>query len=52
MSFKINRFAECLDVLPWPTGLRRLCFDPEIVGSRLGGAGTQFNFSSYTFPVF
>ena len=37
VSFKINRFVDCLDVPPWPTGLRRLCFDPEIVGSRLGG---------------
>ena len=44
VSFKINRFAECLDVLPWPSGIRRLCFDPEIVGSRPEGAGTHFFF--------
>ena len=44
MWFSINRLANCFDVPPWPTGLRRLCFDPEIVGSRSGGAGTQFYF--------
>ena len=44
MWFCINRLANCFDVPPWPTGLRRLCFDPEIVGSRPGGAGTQFYF--------
>ena len=44
VTFKINRWADCLDVPPWPTGLRRLCFDPEIVGSRPGGVGTQFYF--------
>ena len=49
--FSINRLANCFDVPPWPTGLRRLGFDPEIVGSRPGGAGTQFFFLC-TFPVF
>ena len=52
MWFSINRLANCFDVPPWPTGLRRLCFDPEIVGSRSGGAGTQFFFFSCTFAVF
>ena len=51
MWFCINRLANCFDVPPWPTGLRRLCFHPEIVGSRPGGAGTQFFFSC-TFAVF
>ena len=44
MWLSINRLANYFDVPPWPAGLGRLCFDSEIVGSRPGGAGTQFYF--------
>ena len=51
VSFKNNRFATCVDAPPWPTGLRRYCFDPEIVGSRPGGAGRQFYFLMHISSV-
>ena len=47
LTFKINKWADCLNVPPWPTGLRRLCFDPETVGSRPGRVGTQFFFHAH-----
>ena len=44
---KMKKFNQYLEVPPWPNGLRRLFFKPEIVGSGSSPGGARLYFQTF-----